>query len=79
MTVRRLSTSIASRTATSALGAESIVASGRTLRRIELQVCLREWHRRIPEYLIPDEAELEYTPLLRQVEHLPLVFSPIVR
>jgi cytochrome P450 len=48
---------------------------GSHLARIELQVSLREWHRRIPEYHIADGTELEYTPLLRQVAHLPLVFE----
>ncbi len=50
---------------------------GSHLARIELQASLREWHRRIPEYHVPDEVELEYAPLLRQVEHLPLVFNRV--
>ena len=48
---------------------------GSHLARLELRVSLREWHRRIPEYHIPEEVELEYATLLRQVEHLPLVFD----
>lgn len=51
---------------------------GSHLARTELRISLREWHRRIPEYHIPDEVELEFAPLLRQVEHLPLVFDRVV-
>ena len=50
---------------------------GSHLARRELRVTLREWHRRIPEYHIPDDVELEFAPLLRQVEHLPLVFDRV--
>ena len=48
---------------------------GSHLARIELRVALGVWHGRIPEYRIPDGVEIEYTPLLRKVEHLPLVFD----
>lgn len=48
---------------------------GSHLARLELRVSLREWHRRVPEYHIPDDIELQYAPLLRQVERLPLVFT----
>ncbi len=51
---------------------------GSHLARIELRVSLREWHRRIPEYHVPSDVELEFTPLLRRVEHLPLVFDRVV-
>lgn len=50
---------------------------GSHLARIELRVSLREWHRRIPDYHIPEGVELSYAPLLRQVEHLPLVFDKV--
>ena len=50
---------------------------GSHLARLELRIALQEWHRRIPGYHIPKDVELEYTPLLRQVEHLPLVFDKI--
>jgi cytochrome P450 len=50
---------------------------GSHLARIELRVALGEWHRRIPEYRIPNGVKIEYTPLLRQVEHLPLVFDRV--
>jgi cytochrome P450 len=48
---------------------------GSHLARLELQISLREWHRRIPVYRVPEDVELEFMPLLRQVEHLPLVFD----
>jgi cytochrome P450 len=48
---------------------------GSHLARIELRVGLTEWHKRIPDYFIPDDVELQFAPLLRQVEHLPLVFG----
>jgi cytochrome P450 len=51
---------------------------GSHLARIELRVALTEWHRRIPEYHIPDEVELQYATMLRQVEHVPLVFDKVV-
>jgi cytochrome P450 len=51
---------------------------GSHLARIELRASLREWHRRIPGYHIPDGTELQYAPLLRQVKHLPLVFDQVV-
>ncbi len=49
---------------------------GSHLARMELRVALREWHRRIPDYTIADGAELVYQPALRQIDSLPLVFSP---
>jgi hypothetical protein len=42
------------------------------------RISLREWHRRIPDYHDPADVELEFMPLLRQVEHLPLVFDNVV-
>lgn len=48
---------------------------GSHLARLELRVALREWHARIPEYSIPAGADLVYTPAMRSVEHLPLVFE----
>lgn len=52
---------------------------GSHLARIELRVSLREWHKRIPEYHIPDDVDLEFATLLRQVEHLPIVFDEVRR
>ncbi|MHB1486213.1 MAG: cytochrome P450 [Acidimicrobiales bacterium] len=48
---------------------------GSHLARLELRVAMREWHRRIPDYRIEDGAELVWTPMLRSVHQLPLVFS----
>ena len=49
---------------------------GSHLARMELRVVMREWHRRIPEYRIPDGHVLRYSPSLREIRHLPLEFSP---
>ena len=49
---------------------------GSHLARMELRVALREWHRRIPEYHIAPGTNLVFTPGLRQLEQLPLVFGP---
>ncbi len=48
---------------------------GSHLARLELRVALREWHLRIPDYRLAPGVELEYTPALRQVVELPLVFG----
>jgi cytochrome P450 len=50
---------------------------GSHLARLELRISLSEWHRRIPEYHIPEGTNLQWASLLRQVEHLPLVFDKI--
>lgn len=47
---------------------------GSHLARLELQVALEEWHRRIPEYSLAEGAELAYSPGIREIERLPLVF-----
>jgi cytochrome P450 len=49
---------------------------GSHLARMELRVALREWHRRIPEYHIEPGTTLSFSPGLRQLEVLPLVFGP---
>ena len=49
---------------------------GSHLARLELRVALREWHRRIPHYRIAEGAELVWTPMLRSIHQLPLVFGP---
>ena len=48
---------------------------GSHLARTELRVALREWHRRIPEYRIEEGANLIWTPMLRAVHELPLVWA----
>ena len=47
---------------------------GSHLARVELRVALREFHRRIPDYSLAPGTVLEYTPGLRSLHHLPLVF-----
>jgi cytochrome P450 len=48
---------------------------GSHLARLELRVALEEFHRRIPEYSLTPEAELNYSPGIRQLDSLPLVFG----
>ncbi|MBI2170098.1 MAG: cytochrome P450 [Actinobacteria bacterium] len=47
---------------------------GSHLARRELKVALEELHRRIPEYSLAPGAELSYSPGIRQVDPLPIVF-----
>ncbi|MHB8671396.1 MAG: cytochrome P450 [Acidimicrobiales bacterium] len=47
---------------------------GSHLARMELRVALRQLHARIPDYEIKPGSQLTYTPALRCVEHLELVF-----
>ena len=47
---------------------------GSHLARMELRVTLEEWHARIPDYRLADGVELLYSPNLRQIDHLPLVW-----
>ncbi len=49
---------------------------GSHLARQELRVALREFHRRIPDYELAPGTVLEYTPGLRSLHTLPLVFQP---
>jgi len=48
---------------------------GSHLARLELRVALREFHRRIPEYRLADGAEPSFTPGIRSVDRLPIVFG----
>ncbi|HET7523293.1 MAG TPA: cytochrome P450 [Acidimicrobiales bacterium] len=48
---------------------------GSHLARLELRVAMREWHRRIPDYRIAEGAELLWTPMLRAVHEMPLIFT----
>ena len=47
---------------------------GSHLARIELRVGLEEFHRRIPDYELKSGTELQYSPGIRQVMELPIVF-----
>jgi cytochrome P450 len=50
---------------------------GSHLARVELRVAMREFHRLIPDYELAPGTELEYTPGLRSLHTLPLVFDPV--
>jgi cytochrome P450 len=47
---------------------------GSHLARMELRVAMEEWTRAVPEYRVAPGHTLEYTPSLRQIEPLPLVW-----
>ena len=49
---------------------------GAHLARLQLRVSLEELHRRIPDYWIPDDAEVHFTPGIRQTHGLPLEWRP---
>jgi len=48
---------------------------GSHLARLELEIALEEWHRRIPVYAIAPGELPRYSPGIREVQHLPLVWS----
>ncbi|MBL8774982.1 MAG: cytochrome P450 [Acidimicrobiales bacterium] len=48
---------------------------GSHLARLELRIALREWHRRIPDYSVPEGHELVYTAGIRSIEHFPMVLA----
>lgn len=51
---------------------------GSHLARFELKVALEEWHRRIPEYHVPDGFDLVYSPAIREIAEFPLEFTAAV-
>jgi cytochrome P450 len=59
-----------------AFGAGPHRCLGSHLARFELRLALEELHRRIPDYRVPAGAELVYSPGIREIEKLPLVFTP---
>lgn len=48
---------------------------GSHLARMEMRVALEEWHRRIPNYQIKEGETPTYSPIIREVQYLPLVWS----
>ena len=48
---------------------------GSHLARMELRVALEEWHRRIPDYRIKPGETPTYSPGIREVQYLPLVWD----
>ncbi|WP_254659290.1 cytochrome P450 [Mycobacterium malmoense] len=61
-----------------AFGAGPHRCLGSHLARLELQIAMEEWHRRIPDYVIPAGAELHETGLTIGLEALPLEWEPPV-
>lgn len=47
---------------------------GSHLARVELRVAVRRFHRRVPDYALEPGTRLQYTPGMRSLHHLPVVF-----
>ena len=58
-----------------AFGGGHHLCLGAHLARVELRVGLEEFHRRIPDYHIPEGVEIHYSAGIRQAHQLPLVFD----
>ena len=58
-----------------AFGAGGHRCLGSHLARMELQVALEEWHKRIPDYAIKPGETPRYSPGIREVQYLPLVWE----
>jgi cytochrome P450 len=58
-----------------AFGAGPHRCLGSHLARMELQVAMEEWHKRIPDYAIKAGEMPIYSPGIREVQYLPLVWS----
>ena len=66
--------STAAATGTSRSAAARTAASARTSRASSCSVALEQFHQRIPEYAIAEGAEINFSPGIRQAEHLPITF-----
>lgn len=60
-----------------AFGAGPHRCMGSHLARFELAIVLEELHRRLPDFVVPDNADLHYSPGIREIEHLPLTFTAV--
>ena len=60
-----------------AFGAGPHRCLGSHLARMELQVAMEEWHKRIPEYQITPGDAPRYISGLRAVEYLPITFTAV--
>jgi cytochrome P450 len=58
-----------------AFGAGPHRCLGSHLARMELRIALEEWHRRIPDYSIKPGEVPRYSPGIREVRYLPLVWN----
>src|SRR5205807_4455436 len=59
-----------------AFGAGPHRCLGSHLARLELQIALEEWHKRIPEYSVEDPSAIRHhVPGVGGVDRLPLVFG----
>ncbi|MGH8983128.1 MAG: cytochrome P450 [Acidimicrobiia bacterium] len=58
-----------------AFGAGPHRCLGSHLARLEVRVALEEWHRRIPHYDVAPDAQVQFSPGIRQAESLQLVFG----
>jgi cytochrome P450 len=57
-----------------AFGAGAHRCLGSHLARMELRVAMEEWHKRIPDYAIKSGESPTYSPGIREVQFLPLVW-----